>query len=238
VKSIIILSDVHLEYGLKTDKSYEVVKNFIKEYKTEKVVLGGDFLDFSYLGAYNKDAPMLMENKRLYKDIDIAKREIDFFRKYSKKDVLYLEGNHEERLRRQVSRTPMIADNILTLKKLLNVPFVLLEDQPVEIVDNLFCMHGHRYSMHLAAATVKDYMENVIVGHAHRLQTWATRTMKHSKVCWSSGCLCSKTPKYLKGRHSIWNNGFVLVEYDNKGFTVNNILIEDNSFIWNGKRWK
>ena len=81
-------------------------------------------------------------------------------------------------------------------------------------------------------------MENIIFGHTHRIQTYAIRTMKKTVTGYNQGCLSNRSPNYLKGKFSQWNNGFIIIDYDNKGWTVNNIIIENGSFIYNGKRYK
>ena len=59
VKSAIILPDVHLSDKL--PKDYLPVKKFLKEFKPDKVVLIGDFMDINSLSVWDMDKRKLME---------------------------------------------------------------------------------------------------------------------------------------------------------------------------------
>lgn len=237
IKKIVCVFDAHLEAGEEFDNSYKLLKKYIKSVKPDIVLIGGDFLDCSSLSTYNIDSPLLTENKRLSNDIKMAKKELSFFEKYSKQ-VIYLAGNHERRLNKIVEKYPVFTDNILTWSKLLDIDYYIeLEDQPIQVIPELYIMHGHKYGTHLASQNVRDYMENIICGHAHRSQTYTLTTMKKSVTGWSSGCLSSREPKYLAGRKTTWVNGFIEILYDDEGFNVNNIIIENDRFIIDGKKW-
>ncbi len=235
---IVIISDAHLEVGDDIHPSYLLVKKYIKLTKPDLVVLNGDMLDMSYISSYNEKADFLRENKRLSNDIDMMRKELDFFEKYAKK-VLYLQGNHEYRLTKTIERTPNFTHGLLSIDKLLDIDYYIPEmNQPVEIIPSLWCMHGKRATKYTAAVMLQDYMVDIIFGHTHRMQDFTLRTWDRSVTGTNSGCLCSKNPGYGNGRQNNWVNGFTIVDYDDKGYSVNNILIKDNSFIFNDKRWK
>ena len=110
-------------------------------------------------------------------------------------------------------------------------------NQPIEVIPELWVMHGKRATKYTAAVVAQDYMVNIIFGHTHRMQTHTIRTWDKEITGTNSGCLCSKKPGYGNGRQNNWVNGFTIVEYDDNGYTVNNIMIKDTGFILNGKRW-
>ncbi len=244
MKRAVIISDSHLEQGDEVHSSYLLVKKFIKYEKPDILVLNGDMLDFSYLSSYNESKHQLREGKRLAKDIEMFKKELDFFQKYSKK-VIYLYGNHEERLVKTVERFPNLAEGILTIENLLNlkernIEYYYEKDQPIRLEDShLFMLHGKRFNIHFCAATVKDYLTNIVMGHTHRIQQFTMRGLDREFGAFGLGCLSAKNPDYLNGKFSQWANGFGYVYiHDDNNFTFNNIHIINDSFALNGKFWK
>lgn len=239
IKTYVILSDAHLEVGDEVHPSYKLVKRFIRDRQPEQVILNGDILDFSYMSSFNKELDQLREGRRLSDDVKMMKKELQFFEENSFKKPIYLEGNHEYRLTKTVEKTPNFTAGVLSLPLLLDIDYFIPElNQPIELLDDLWIMHGKRATKHTASITLGDYMENIIFGHTHRQQTHTLRTWKKQVTAWNTGCLCSKSPGYGNGRQNNWVNGFAIVEEDSKGWQVTNILINDNTFIWNGKRYK
>jgi len=239
VKKVIILSDAHLEHNVKPHRSYEVAKTFVKTEKPDILVLNGDMLDFSYLSTYNEAKAQLKEGKRLQKDIEMMKRELDFYNKYCKK-LIYLEGNHEGRLSRRVETTPEY-EGVLSLAKLLDLDIFVPEIEQPYRIDNshLFAMHGKNFSIYYCANTLKQYGINLIVGHTHRVQTFTSRTYDKELGCWGLGCLCAMNPEYLNGKMPQWQNGIgVAYLHPNRNFTMNNLHMISNTFQWDGRTFK
>jgi len=240
MKQVIIIGDSHLMHDEEEHPSYTLTKKYIKSEKPDLLILNGDLLDFSYLSKFDESLFQLREGKRLYRDIEMMRKELDFFEKYSKK-ILYLEGNHEFRLTKRVQSLPNIADGIMSLDKLLKINYWIPEiEQPIRIENShLFCLHGKRYTIHFAAATLRDYMVNLAMGHTHRIQHSSLRGLDKEIGCWGVGCLCSKNPEWQNGKMNSWMNGFAQVYlHDNGNFTFNNIHIIDGSFAIGGKLWR
>jgi predicted phosphodiesterase len=240
MKKVVSLSDVHLEHDQPQHSSYLLAKKFIKTFKPDLLVLNGDILDFSYLSSYNESKAQLKEGKRLILDIDMLKKELDFFHKYAS-ELIYLEGNHENRLMRKIEEVPEF-EHILEMKTLIQGEnFILERQQPTRILNShLWIMHGKYLTKYYSEQTLRQYMLSIIVGHTHKIQSYTMRTYDRELGCWGQGCLTDRNPYYLAGKMNQWQNGFVVAYVDEttKNFSVNNINIVDNSFFFEGKLWK
>ncbi len=243
MKRLVFISDMHLEAGEEQHESYRTVKKFIKTEKPDTIIIIGDALDFSYLGSYNMSLEELRENKRLSADYDMFNKELDFFQKYSK-EVIYLEGNHEYRLTRAIQRTPNFLSGLIELPVKLKlqergIQYITEQDQPYKI-QKLYVMHGKRYNMHFAKATLEDMGANTIMGHTHRIQMYSRRfTATGDEVaCWGIGCLSSKAPEWQNGQANNWTNGFAYGMMNDRGFfNINNIHIVNGGFFLNKKEY-
>jgi len=244
MRRIIIAADFHLEIGEEVHSSYKLVKKFVKYERPDLLILAGDAFDFSYLGSYNILLEELRENKRLKLDFDFFNKEIDYFQKYCK-EVVYLEGNHEFRLTRQIQKYPNFLRGLIDIetnlhledRKILWLPEV---EQPYK-VGKLYVIHGKRYNIHFCKATLEDYGSNICMAHAHRIQTYTKKLWATGEEigAWGIGTLSSKNPDWQNGKPNCWQNGFAyLYVQDNGNFTLLNIHIIDNSFIFNGKLWR
>ena len=194
-------------------------------------------LDLSYLSKYDEAKFQLREGKRLQADVDMMRRELDYFEKCSG-SLIYLEGNHEDRLRRRVEATPEF-EGLLTWKRLLKFDVKPQIEQPIRLEkSHLWVLHGQNYSIHFCANNAKQYMINTACGHTHRIQSFSMRGLDKEIGAWGIGCLCDKNPEYLNGRMNSWQHGFAIIDIWGKNFTFHNIHMVDNKFVWDGRLWE
>ena len=241
---IVILTDVHLAAGTELHPSYLAAKEFIKANKPDQIIIGGDFLDFSYISKYAEEFPMQKENKRLYLDKDLAVEEIKFMKKYSK-NVVYCEGNHEFRLQKTLEALPIFETmielpNLLALDQ-LKIQFVPEAKQPFKIFDKLYFLHGKRMGKYYAAQILDDYVGvSVIQGHCHRPMQFSKSNNLTGAIYTGVGlgCLTELHQSYENGRPTGHCNGFGVIEGNNDLFSIHNVVMENNKFIYNGKLYQ
>jgi hypothetical protein len=173
----------------------------------------------------------------------LAKKEIDYLNKYSKK-VTLLEGNHDRRIRTYGLKNPEIQDamnldSLLDLKS-RGVDFIPEEEQPYRL-GGLSFIHGWYYNKYAAAKTLIEFGGNIVFGHIHRIQTYTKRIKATGDeiAAWSLGCLTDKEPGYSHGRPNSHVNGFGICYISDDGnFSIYPIHINDEQFIFGGKQWK
>lgn len=243
MKTIVVISDMHLDHLETPHYSYKLVKKFIEDTKPSELYINGDALDFGYLSLYTADYPLLRENKRLVKDFDMMNRELDFFQTYCKK-VVYIEGNHENRLMRFQEHLPAVADGLVDIEHNLDLKKRKILWYPIDkvcfIFPDLIVTHGTRFGVNFTKNVLEEMQVNTIVGHTHREQMFAKsyEVIKREVRVYGLGCLCDKNPSYQKGKQSGHTNGFGIIEGTEKCWSFYPISIKPEGFSWNGHHYK
>lgn len=237
IKRVVILPDVHLDTTV--PKAYRAVKNFLVEDKPDMIIILGDFMDVSALSAWDMDKRKLMEGRRYNKEVEIANQELDFLQENCN-EIVYLFGNHETRVERYIEKFPEM-EGILEVDKVLN-----LEKRGIKWIDynklyrlgKLYLTHGMYTNKYHANKHLTSIGGNVVYGHTHKCQSeMMSMHLQQPIMAWGLGCLCSKSPDYLRGKPSNWINGFAYVYFHPKNgeFNLYPINIIGNKFIWKGK---
>ena len=235
MEKIVVLPDVHMDTSI--PKAYEVVKKFIKDFKPDKVILLGDFMDVSAFSAWDLDKKRLMEGRRWEKEVELANSELDFLQKYSKQ-IIYLEGNHEDRVERYLDKHP-------EMEGMIEVPIVLnLKERKIDWykmnelykLGHCYFTHGMWINKYHAQAHMARLGCNIMYGHTHRPQSDSMSMQMQKPIrAYGLGCLCDKAAPYLKGRPSNWGTEFAVIYMDkDKHFTRYPVEIFNNKFIFNG----
>lgn len=239
IKTAIIIPDAHLKET--AGKDYMAIKPFIKEISPDRIILLGDFMDVNSLSAWDYDKKRPMEGRRYKKEINCANRELDFLQKNSK-DIVYLEGNHEDRVNRYLDKNPEMEGMIeiqdqLRLKE-RGIKWVKMND--LYKLGRMYFTHGMFTNKYSAQKHLQTLGCNICYGHQHSTQT-AMQNMKMQKpyVAYALGTLGDKKPDYLKNRPGNWINQFAMFYWNPKSgdFNLYPINIINNKFFWNGKEY-
>ena len=104
----------------------------------------------------------------------------------------------------------------------------------------LSIIHGWYATKYTAARTLQEWPNNIAFGHVHQVQSHVIRNQINGEPLESHsiGCLCDVQMAYCKGRPTRHVNGFGVAHFHKDTFTFNNIVIRNNSFIYNGRLYK
>jgi hypothetical protein len=193
-------------------KCWEIMLEFIRWWKPSTVVNLGDWMDFPQISKFDKDPNRLT---KIQEDLDIA---VDLQAQLRDAvqpttDIVFLEGNHDQRWQRYLWSHPEIANlrdiqlpNLLKLDT-FNIKWVgILQD----FVHNGFLLeHGDRASQQ-SGYTAKSMLDSRAAcgmsGHTHRFGTHH-RTSYGGDLMWKeAACMCKRDPHYCKKPN--WQNGF------------------------------
>ena len=124
--NILCVGDAHVTNDQDLSR-FHVLSRFIIKYKPDTIVLMGDFLTLNCLSAWDRNKRAKMEGRRYHKEIEAGNRALDYTfedtavfnreRRRSRKKlyqptVVYLEGNHEDRLTRYLDNDPTFAGHV------------------------------------------------------------------------------------------------------------------------------
>jgi len=240
IKKVIILSDIHLD--TRVPKEYLPVKNFIKAFKPDEILITGDFMDVSALSAWDLDKKRKMEGRRFQKEIDLANKELDYLQKYSKK-VTFMAGNHEFRIDRYLDKNPemegMLEANIVLKLDERNIKYISYNK--LHKIGKMNFVHGLFTNQYHAAKHLEAIGDNICYGHTHRPMTWFKASKLQKPImAYGLGCLCNKEPEYMRDKWANWLSQFGVMYYDDKTghFNLYPINVVTYKFIWNGVEYK
>ncbi|ADO44932.1 metallophosphoesterase [Hydrogenobacter thermophilus TK-6] len=225
-----VISDVHFPYHDKTALKTALKKLY--ELEIDTLVMNGDIVDF-YSVSFWERRP---DRRNLQKERELALMAFDRIRKiFPDAEIIYKEGNHEERLARFLSRK---APELYDIEELQTDTFLRLKDFGIVYVKEkrrieageLDIIHGHEYrsfaSVNIAISYLRKSFRNILIGHFHRRQEDTKKDIRDElSGAWVVGCLCDLKPDYSPNNE--WTHGFAFVElFENKHFQVRNFLIQ------------
>jgi hypothetical protein len=247
----VFLSDVHLPDCIELTPVFKYVKDLYQQTIHNKdkflLILGGDIIDAQgmhgidslaasqiKLDWYERDKQLLSSFMRQL--FDIA----------PKADVVFLEGNHEERYQRIMKRYPDawgkrfdfyrdVIKGIAPNAKWVNYGTY---KSYYKLGDCIFT-HGTIYPENHAKKYASIYAPfKVVYGHLHHFQSFTIHNALPevpARYAMTAGCLTHLAPEWKKGSPHMWQNGFVDFVSEN-GITVPTPhIIENNRFQIGGK---
>ena len=160
----------------------------LEELQPNKIVNMGDVLDFAEMGKFAQEAGFAQTTQA---SLETAHRYLAKQRAICPKaEIVYLEGNHDQRLQRNISQNDLAAFGLRQAGgrpdswPVRSVPHLLrLNDLNIQYIggypagsywinDRLKCSHApskYRSSGSSAAASIEDERVSVIVAHTHRI---------------------------------------------------------------------
>lgn len=237
------LSDIHCPYHdpVALDAAFQL----FEEWRIDLLVLGGDQLDCYGISRYGK-APSKLR--------DTLQKEIDAFRPIRDRivklgcRVVYLEGNHDYRVKSLVADNPALDDlQALEWHKLADLPesWEILPNQSRFRMGNLDFIHGDLRgrgvgSKHIASGMLAKLKRSTLFGHYHRAQFHPEPDGDGIiRAGFSTGHMCntSKAADYCPIND--WTQGFATIDTDPATglFEVRQHLVHSGKFRHAGKTY-
>lgn len=216
--NIVVLGDLHFPFHSR--QCIALVLYFLNWLKPEVLILNGDIVDFYALSRFDRDPNRIT---KLQEELD----ETLYFLKRVRRclpssEIIYMEGNHENRLRRWISSHPEVCSlRVLSLPSLLefgkqDIQFVEYENYLHRY--GLLFHHGdlaRKHSGYTAKAMVEKWKTSGISNHTHRLGSYFVSGFGQQAKWIENGCLCSLNPHYYHGTPD-WQQGFSVINWDEK----------------------
>lgn len=201
------------------------------------IVLNGDTLDCHELSRFDKQP-----NKNRYvEEIKEGREFLAYLRKkFPSARIIWNRGNHEERLDIYLTtKAPeLFGLDVLTYPSLLyfdNLGVEYPDEHSYLMMGKLNVLHGHDImasgGTHPARKMLAKAIDNTLFGHVHKLSEDGATTLTGKTIAaWSTGCLCSTSPKYRP--FNDWETGFAMVEVNGGGtFQVHNLRVIDGEVL-------
>ena len=241
IKRGIAAFDIH--YPLHDKPSMRILIKFIKDFKPDYLVLGGDQLDMGSISFYNKNKPKLLENNRLKADYNGFQKDIldkiDSILKPSC-EKYFMIGNHEYRVVRLIECDTQYEGFIELGSNLELSDYTIVPHNDFIKIGNMVFIHGIRYNAYFARYNLLDYNENVFCGHVHKLQMFTKCSPLDGtpKIGVGVPCLCDTNPQWKRGQPNDWVNGFLYwYQYEDGNFSFYTPIIVEGKCVINDKAY-
>ena len=243
---VAIVSDIH--FDLHHQASWKAFRKWHSDIRPSKTVILGDFVDLGMMSKYiqEADAPLhaIPQIKMFVKEANELKAEC--------KDLIVVEGNHDERWSRVVfGGAPTALRNALglTLREQCyaqglssSVKWVREDTITKGVQCGPFILrHGHNQAgrfgaaKHLAAnRIVKTMGVSEVFGHHHRAQIYCQTALGRTAIAVCNPCM---TGDHEYSKDPDWQRGFTILELygPDKCFASPYLAImQDGHFAYNG----
>lgn len=168
LRRVLILPDAHIPYH--STVWLDLVLQVGKSFKPDIIAIMGDWGEFYGVSSHAKDAK---KANRMDEEIEACNAALDLIDALGATDKLYIEGNHEDRLRRYLMDNPAL-HNVVSTEKLLRLKergwkFTSYKDH---------AKRGAAYFTHDVGSAGRNaiykalglYQKTIITAHTHRMQ--------------------------------------------------------------------
>lgn len=168
LQRVMLIPDTHVPYHNK--QAVKLVLKVMQALKPDVVAVLGDFCDFYQVSFHLKDPERAL---RFEQELRIAGGLLRQIEQYCKKRKIYVHGNHEYRLDRYVNEKAPHLKELIMNQDILGLKEHGWEEVPYKedtTIGKLFLTHDVGQSgKHSTRQAMEAYMDNVVIGHNHRL---------------------------------------------------------------------
>lgn len=206
-----VVSDIHGEF--QDPQAVQLFLRVVADQKPNRVVILGDAVDFYCISRWSKD-PKRMTPDGLGRDLGYW---YDFASKLRKAvpfaEVDFVDGNHEDRLRRYVWDHAAALNDFIDYEKIMKFEEYKIKYRGKKFMsDGILFTHGSLIRQDPGASAKAEFFKhgcNGISGHTHRLGDYIARGEDSLRGWWESGCLCSLNPIFMELPN--WALGWLII---------------------------
>ena len=221
----------------------DLILKFGKELKPDKLFILGDYIDMYSISKFDRN-PARVTN--LQTEFDMGKDTLHkLLSEIKPAQVIFTEGNHEDRLRKFIWNNPVL-DGCIDIKEKLGINELGIEyleyGKNYVYKDKLIYTHGNKtnkFSAYTAKNMLDDLGMSVILGHTHKLGTHYRTDYSGAKVAVENGCLCQSDLALEWFRREVidWQKGITVIKWHDDRFNIHQICIPKDKFIIYGKHY-
>lgn len=233
------------KYPLHDIRAFKCAYQFIKDYKPDVLILGGDILDCGVISHHNHGKPGRTEGLRLLADAQECRRDIiEPIESLEIPKLVYITGNHERWITDMTDDYPGIT-GLVELETILKLDkWKVIEQGGKFNLGKLTFIHGDQLKggVNAARIAVTEAERSIRFGHFHTYQAYTKTSFIEEKLGRTGvavPCLCSKDPKYGQGRANAWVQGICHgVVFGDGTFADQVSIITNGRMFANGKVYK
>lgn len=230
----LVVGDAHVDpTQRKSLDRFDALHNFIVDRKPNRIVIIGDFITLDSLSEWDRDKRRRLEGKRYKADIDVGRDALNRMMRGGfnwEPELIFCEGNHEERLRRYLDRDPSFAGVVSVHADLCpEWKFIPYKEQwkykgvsftHVPINESGKAIGGKN----AVAKALEVYHNSVVFGHTHKLAVSCVHRLgsPHLQQAVNVGCFFDHVDDYALGSVTSYWRGIVLLDH----YSFNRVDVE------------
>jgi predicted phosphodiesterase len=221
----------------------DLILKFGKNLHPDKLFILGDFIDMYSISKFDRN-PARVTN--LQTEFVMGKDTLQrLVSEIKPAQVIFTEGNHEDRLRKFIWNNPVL-DGCIDIKEKLGINELGIEyfeyGKNYVYKDKLIYTHGNKinkFSAYTAKNMLDDLGMSVISGHTHKLGTHYRTDYSGAKIAVENGCLCQTELALEWFRKEVidWQKGISVIKWHDDRFNIHQICIPKEKFIIYGKHY-
>ena len=241
VRRVAFISDVHVPFEDKL--GVQAMLKYLADFEPDQIILGGDIFDFYLASDHDKDPGRA---QTIQDEFDAGRY---FFKAINElaPSVVFMEGNHEQRLQRMIARNPGLYKlRALEFRHAAELPetWRCYPSQTHYRIGGLLVLHGDLRGRgtgvkHAAAGMLSKLRTSCIFGHLHRFGThYETDYAGTVRAGFANGHLSDvREAKYITSPD--WQSGFSTICFGSSQdiFAVQQHLIVEGRFVVDGKEY-
>ena len=217
---------------------FNLLNKFILDKRPDVIIFMGDFLTLQCLSAWDANKRALMEGKRYYKEIAAGNEALDMTFKNVEygPEVVFIEGNHEDRLTRYLEKDPTFAGAVSVPKdlKLVERGITFIPYREYYQINGVNFTHipfnkvREIGGVNICRKASQVTVSSVVFAHTHNAElahVWKPG-MPHLQDIYCCGAFFEEIEKYMEGRISEYWRGLSLLNmwkegrYDVESFSL------------------
>lgn len=248
VEKYLIISDLHIPYH--NESLLNSVVSMAEKEGIKNLIINGDLVDLAFMSSFEKTSTQLSQDY-IENSLEKTQEIINLLsEKFEKK--YFLEGNHDERMRRNTlgEKIKAFIPSMHPDSRMKNVPYNSVSGLFLMPIRGFKCLlYGESlwigdYRIHHGQETgnmkVDDHY-NTLIGHTHRAEEKFLSTREGIIRKIRTGCLVdlsSDIPAATYDSSLKWTNGFaVLTLLEDDTCFIENVVCDTNKFIYRDKVW-
>lgn len=239
----LVIPDTHNYHGDDSTR-LDWLGQYIEDQQPEVIFIMGDWWDMNSINYFDKYGTLRKEGEKISLDIDAGMNAIRriFYtyqganekRAKQKKKlyvprIIFIEGNHEDRLNRFINDNPLLEGLLCTVKDILHTHMPGIEWVPygksIEVDDILYThilfSGGRPISgrVNTCGDALKLVDKSIVFVHTHRLEWKQFMRLGSNKLitAFNAGCFIKTQPKYVEASNPNWWSGVSMLEPDGEG---------------------
>lgn len=241
VRRVAFISDVHIPFEDKL--AVQAMLKFLSDFRPDLIILGGDIYDFYLVSDHDKDPGRI---QTLQDEFDSGQYLLKALGSLAP-SVVFMEGNHEQRLQRVMNRNPGLYKlRALDFRHAAELPeaWQCYPSQTHYRIGGLLVLHGDLRGRgtaikHAASGMLSKLRTSCIFGHLHRFGThYETDYSGTVRAGFANGHLSDVAEaKYITAPD--WQSGFSTICFGASQdiFAVQQHLVIDGRFIVDGREY-